>query len=186
MSIIHQYGAKKEKKRLDEHHTYVPCLEISSDNMGEPLHEKRKSEKQQSASLWGRRQRYHPPPPSWPAEMSGRSQRKRDNQRYGFSLYKCVSLFSCQQRVRCNRVTFGDNEMLSHPRPVAEPLTGPIIGVSVWEVILYVHMNPCACAVHGHLCVLFVSPLPLMYAYVCVSVSEGMALSVRWYNKWRQ
>ena len=65
-----------------------------------------------TASLWGGKKRY-PPPPSWPAEMSGRSQRKRDYQRYGFWLYKCVSLFWCQQRIRCRRVTFGDNKISS-------------------------------------------------------------------------
>lgn len=127
-------------------------------------------------SLWGGGKRYHPspPPPSWPAEMSGRSQRKRDNQRWRFSLYKCVSLFLCQQRVRCNRVTFGDNRMFSHPGPVAQPLTGPIIGVSVREVIPYVYTCIWAyvpvlesmgilCTSSHQRC----SP-PVMYAYVCV------------------
>lgn len=64
----------------------------------------------------GGRKRYSlpfPPPPSWPAKMSGRSQRKRDYQRHGFRLYKCVSLFWCQQRIRRERVTFGDNKISS-------------------------------------------------------------------------
>lgn len=135
------------------------------------------------AHLRGGRQRYHPPRPSWPAEMSGRSQRKRDNQRYGYSLYKCVSLFWCQQRVRCNCVTFGDNKMLSHSRPVARLLTGAIIGVGVcvWEVIPYmcgVRVCVCAClqafvGIYGNLC----SPAHLwrpsfMCAYVWVCVGK--------------
>lgn len=126
---------------------------------------------QRCASLWGRKNRYHPAPPSWPAEMSGWSQRKRDNQLYVFSPYKCVSLFLRQQRIRCNRVTFGDNKMFCHPRPVAQPWTGAIVRVSVrvWEVMAHVLYMAVSAGVHRHLLALpHLWCFPLMYAYVCV------------------
>lgn len=96
------------------HHTYVSCCHTSTGALllswsFSPSCCLRGREKDISHSP-----SYPPtPPPSWPAKMSGRSQRKRDYQRYRFRLYKCVSLFWCQQRIRCERVTFGDNKISS-------------------------------------------------------------------------
>lgn len=95
------------------HHTYVSCCQTSTGTL--PLSW---SFSPHAVSEGGRKRYPTPPPtpsppPSWPAKMSGRSQRKRDYQQYGFRLYKCVSLFWCQQRMRCERVTFGDNKISS-------------------------------------------------------------------------
>lgn len=79
--------------------------------------------------LGGVRRRYLPAAPSWPAQMSRRSQRQLDNQQEQFSLYKCVSLFLCQHRARCNCVTFGDKQDVfasHHGAELVQTETAPI------------------------------------------------------------
>lgn len=91
----------------------------------------------------------------------------------------------------------GTTEMFSHPGPVVQPLTGPIIGVSVrvcvWRgrtLRVCIHMSLYAYT-RVHLLLICGVP-PYVYMCMCVresvclSVSERMALSVHWYNKWRQ
>lgn len=96
---------------------------------------------QQCACLRGWRKRSHPSPPSWPAEMSGRSQGKRKIQQQVFRLLQMCQfvLLPTENKMQQCDLWRQQNVLSSQACRVALEGVHHRLAANVWEVMPHVH-----------------------------------------------
>lgn len=88
------------------------------------------------------------------------------------ALYKCVSLFCCKLRLRCNRVTFEENKMRWHSQ-------GFTCGRSYFMLVNLYNYVSLGCSPFTSLCFSSSAVFPLLFAFMWAASSEDITLSER-------